>query len=80
MGRALSLRFVEGVVPLTQVPAESLDRGLVSGYHLAGVEVAMRKQDYDVARSHGLLVQRDQLLPADREWFETTWDRFLVEN
>lgn len=77
---ALNHRFDEAVEHLKQVPAESLDPDFVSGYHLAWFEVAMRKQDYDVARSHGLLVQRDQLLPADREWFETTWDRFLVEN
>lgn len=76
----LNHRCDEAVEYLKQVSKTSLVPEFKSIYHLVWFEVAIRKQDYELARSHGMLVQEDQLLPADREWFDTTWQRFLVEN
>ncbi len=76
---ALNHRYDEAVGHLKQVPESALPPQFKSGYHLAWFEVALRMEDYDVARSHGMLVEKDELLPSDREWFASIWEQFLTE-
>lgn len=74
---ALNHRYEEAVEHLKLISRDSLLPEFEAGYHLAWFEVAMRMKDFDVARSHGLLVQKEQLLPADRLWYEKTWEKFI---
>ena len=76
---ALNHRYEEAVGHLKQVSESALPPQFISGYHLAWFEVALRMEDYDVARSHGMLVEKDELLPSDRECFASTWEQFLIE-
>lgn len=76
---ALNQRLEDAVAHLEQVNVGSLQQEVLVGYHLAWFEVGLKKKDYDLARQHGLLVQKEQLLSGDREWFDKTWE-FLNAN
>lgn len=76
---ALNHRYEEAVDHLKQVPESLLVPEFLSGYHLAWFELALRMEDYDLARSHGMLVKKVDLLPSDREWYTSTWEQFLTE-